>query len=97
MSDPLLTAVSGMQAASLRMQSVASNVANQQTPNYQPTQVRQTAQPGGGVRASLVKAPPTDLATQLITGQEATTAYRANLAVFGAVGRAYQSLIDIIA
>jgi flagellar basal body rod protein FlgC len=86
-----------MQAASLRMQSVASNVANQQTPNYQPTQVRQTAQPGGGVRASLVKAPPTDLATQLITGQEATTAYRANLAVFGAVGRAYQSLIDIIA
>jgi flagellar basal body rod protein FlgC len=86
-----------MQAASLRMQSVASNVANQQTPNYRPTQVQQVAQPGGGVRASLVKAPPTDLETQLVTGQEASTAYRANLAVFGAVGRAYQSLIDIIA
>jgi flagellar basal body rod protein FlgC len=97
MSDPLLTAVSGMQAASLRMQSVASNVANQQTPNYRPTQVQQTAQPGGGVRASLVKAPPTDLETQMVSGMEASTAYRANLAVFGAVGRAYQSLIDIIA
>jgi flagellar basal body rod protein FlgC len=86
-----------MQVAALRMQSVASNVANQQTPNYQPTEVQQTAQPGGGVRGSLVKAPPTDLESQLVSGMEASTAYRANMAVFGAVGRAYQSLIDIIA
>ena len=97
MSDPLLTAVSGMQAASLQMQSVASNVANAQTSNYQPTAVQQTAQPGGGVRASLVKSPPTDLPTQLVSGMEASAAYRANLAVFGAMGRAYKSLLDIIA
>jgi flagellar basal body rod protein FlgC len=97
MSDPLLTAVSGMQVAALRMQSVASNVANAQTPNHQPTQVQQTAQPGGGVKGTLVKSPPTDLETQLVTGKEASAAYRANMAVFGAVGRAYQSLIDIIA
>jgi len=97
MSDPLIPAVSGMQVAALRMQSVASNVANQQTPNYQPTQVQQTAQPSGGVSGSLVKSPPTDLETQLVTGKEASAAYRANMAVFGAMGRAYQSLIDIIA
>lgn len=97
MGNPLITAVSGMQAAALRMQSVASNVANEQTQNYQPTQVQQTTQPGGGVRASLVKAPPTDLATQLVSGQEASIAYRANMAVYGAVGRAYKSLLDIIA
>ena len=86
-----------MQAAALQMQSVAWNVANAPSQNYQPTAVRQVAQPCGGVRASLVKSPPTDLETQLVSGQEASIAYRANLAVFGAVGRAYKSLLDIIA
>ncbi|HEY2033892.1 MAG TPA: flagellar basal body protein [Rhizomicrobium sp.] len=97
MSDSLLTAVSGMQAASLQMQAAASNVANAQTPSYQPVAVQQTAQSGGGVRASLVKSPPTDLPAQLVSGIEASTAYRANFAVFGAMGRAYKSLLDIIA
>ena len=86
-----------MQAAALQVQSVASNVANAPSQNYQPTAVQQVAQPGGGVSASLVKSPPTDLETQLVSGQEASIAYRANLAVFGAVGRAYKSLLDIIA
>ena len=45
-----------MQAAALQMQSVASNVANAPSQNYQPTAVQQVAQPGGGVRASLVNA-----------------------------------------
>jgi flagellar basal body rod protein FlgC len=97
MSDPFLVAASGMQAAALQMQSVASNVANRQTKNYQPTAVMQSAQAGGGVRASLVKSPPTDLAAQLVSGMEASAAFRANAAVFGAMRRTYKSLLDVIA
>jgi flagellar basal body rod protein FlgC len=97
MSDPLLTAVSGLQAAALRMQSVASNVAHAQKPDAQPTSAQKTASSGGGMRAALVASPPTDLETEPVTGKQASAAYRANMAVFGAMGRAYQSLIDIIA
>jgi hypothetical protein len=98
MSDPLLTAVSGMQAAALRMPSGAATATPAQTPNLQPTPAQQTASSsGGGVRAALVASPPTDLETGLVTGKQASAAYRANMAVFGAMGRAYQSLIDIIA
>ena len=97
MLDPVNIAVSGMQAVSLKMQSAASNIANGQTQNYKPTAVQTVAQPDGGVRASLVASPPTDVETQLVSGDEASAAYRANMAVFGAMGRAYKSLIDIIA
>lgn len=97
MSDPLLTAVSGMQAAALRMPSGAATATPAQTPNPQPTPAQQTASPGSGVRAALVASSPGDLETELVTGKQASAAYRANMAVFGAMGRAYQSLIDIIA
>jgi flagellar basal body rod protein FlgC len=97
MSDPLIIAASGLQVAALRMQSVGSNVANAHGPDHQPTQVRETARADGTVSGQLVPAARTDLATQLVSQQETSTAYRANMAVFGAVGRAYQSLIDIIA
>ena len=67
MISALSTALSGMQAASLRMDATASNLANMDTvgsltpggkPAYQPVTVAQAALPGGGVSASLQKVSP---------------------------------------
>lgn len=92
-----MKAASGLQAASLWMQSAASNVANNNTPNYRPTAVANRTTPDGGVSAQLVPSPRTDLETQMVSQMEASTAARANMAVFSMAGRAYKSLIDIIA
>jgi flagellar basal-body rod protein FlgC len=62
MGDPISIAVSGLNAASLRLSTAASNIANSQdtaplTPQpgdpqpYQPVDVNQTAAPGGGTQA----------------------------------------------
>lgn len=79
------------------MQSVASNVANAQTKGYQPTTVMNRTTPDGGVSAQLVPSPRADLETQLASQMQASAAARANMAVFAMAGRAYKSLIDIIA
>ncbi len=63
MGDPISIAVSGLNAASLRLEAAASNIANSQdtaplTPQpgdpqpYQPIDVTQTATPGGGTQAA---------------------------------------------
>jgi len=97
MLDAMTKAASGLQAASLWMQSTASNVANSNTKNYRPTAVAFHTKADGGVSAQLVPSPRTDLETQMVSQMEASTAARANMAVFSAAGRAYKSLIDIIA
>lgn len=97
MLDAMMKAASGLQAASLWMQSTASNVANANTKNYQPTTVANRTTPDGGVSGQLVPSPRADLETQMASQLEASAASRANLAVFNAAGRAYKSLIDIIA
>jgi hypothetical protein len=96
MLDATIISASGLQAASLQMQSAAQNMANAVSANYQPTTVALTTRADGGVSAQLVPAPATDLATQLVSQQEASFSERANLAVFGAAGRAYQSLLDML-
>jgi flagellar basal body rod protein FlgC len=96
MLDSMMRAASGLQAASLWMQSAASNVANNNTKNYQPTAAALHTRPDGGVSAQLVPSPRTDLETQMASQMEASTAARANMAVFSVAGRAYKSLIDII-
>jgi flagellar basal-body rod protein FlgC len=73
MSDAISNAVSGLNAASLRLEAAASNVANSQdtaplTPEaglplpYQPVDVVQNAAPGGGTQAHLVPVTPPDQA-----------------------------------
>ena|SRR5690242_79441 len=96
MLDVLSIAASGVQAASLRSEAAASNIANAQTQNYKPVAVAQQTRADGGVNAQLVPAAQTDLATQLVSQQEASFTERANLAVFGAAGRAYQTLLDLV-
>ena len=61
MSNAGSIAISGMQAASLRLQAAASNIVNQDSGGYQPVSVAQSPAPDGGVTASLQPASPAAL------------------------------------
>jgi flagellar basal-body rod protein FlgC len=61
MSSAGSIAISGMQAASLRLQAAASNIVNQDSGGYQPVSVAQSPAPDGGVTASLQPASPAAL------------------------------------
>jgi len=76
-------ALSGLNAASLRLESSAHNIANLQTPEFRRQQVRQQAQPGGGVSAEPVRAerPGDALAEDIVAQMQASIDYRANLQV----------------
>jgi len=96
MTNITTIAASGIQAAAVQLQSAAQNIANAPSQNYQPTRVAEETRADGGVSAKMVPAAPTDLSTQLVAQQEASVTERANMAVFAAAGRAYQSLLDLI-
>ena len=49
-------ALSGLHAASLRLEAAASNIVNSDSNTYQPVSVSQSPSPGGGVSASLQPA-----------------------------------------
>jgi flagellar basal-body rod protein FlgC len=53
MDNAMSIAVSGMQAASLRLAAAASNIVNMDSAGYQPVAVAQSPAGDGGVRASL--------------------------------------------
>lgn len=50
------TALSGMNANATRVAVSANNVANARTPDYQPQEVVQTSQAGGGVDVSVTES-----------------------------------------
>jgi flagellar hook protein FlgE len=85
----------GMAAAALGVSTAASNIANLQTPGYQPSRVEQTALPDGGVSGTVVKAGDplaevradrallagngVDLAQEIVTQMTAARTFEANL------------------
>lgn len=78
------TAFSGMAAQQKRLDAVAHNIANVDTPDYARRSVEMIMAPGGGVRTVTREAPATggvDLATELTDMIGAKMAYEANLAV----------------
>lgn len=77
-------ASSGMAAAQTRLQSSASNIANLSTENYRRQEVSQTAQTGGGVSATVSRAPTEGAAmeTDMVAQLQAKNSFLANLAVF---------------
>ncbi|MEQ8480364.1 MAG: flagellar basal body protein [Hoeflea sp.] len=88
-SSIISTAFSGMAAQQKRMEAIASNVANADTPGYARRDVAMVSGPnngaGGGVQA-VVREDDTgaggiDLATELTGMIEAKMGYEANLAV----------------
>lgn len=61
MGNAMNIAVSGMQAASLRLEAAASNIVNSDSGGYQPVSVAQSPAPDGGVSASLQPVTPAAL------------------------------------
>ncbi len=53
MLSPLHSALSGLQASSLHLQSSANNIANSRSEGFQRTRVVQTAEPTGTVRTTV--------------------------------------------
>ena len=108
----LTSAVSGMEAASLRLDVAANNIANSSTPGFQPSEVALAATAGGGVSARVVpgQAPPTiaglpaneqpsgtDLIQEMATVLEAPLGYAANARVVRAQDEATATLLDTFA
>lgn len=98
------TALSGMRAAQMRLDSSAHNVANLQTPDFRRQVVTQTARPGhGGVdvhidREAAMQAPAGDgfgrLAEDLVGQRMSLYSFEANLRTVQAHDRMLGALLD---
>lgn len=89
-------AVSGVQAASTRLNVAAHNIANDQTPNFKPQVVHQS-QETAGVVTTIGKAEEigADLAAELVEQRAASYAYKANLRTIRTQEDMMGSLLDI--
>jgi flagellar hook protein FlgE len=108
MTPALVTAVSGMRDASLRLDVAAHNIANANTPDFVPLRVDSADVAGGGVisavSAPLLPAPSypplssgTDLAAELIGLVAARVAFAASAAVASTAGRMQRAALDVLA
>jgi len=95
--NTLSIAQSGMQAAQLRLNASANNVANAQTEGFRRDQVQQQAQAGGGVTARIDKVPQpgTDLAQDLVEQKSATYAFKANVQMIRSADDMMGRLLDM--
>ena len=91
------TALSGMNAASLRLDTSANNVANSLTPGYQRQATLQQAVPGGGVVATVRQADAESgsMAEDLVTQIDASVQFKANLKVLQTQNRLLGTLLDL--
>lgn len=89
-------AVSGVQAASTRLNVSAHNVANANTPDFQKQVVRQS-QETAGVVTTIGKSDEVgvDLAAELVEQQAASYDYKANLRAIRTQEEMMGSLLDI--
>ncbi len=90
-------ALSGMNAASLSLNSAAHNIANLQTPGFRRQLTVQQAQPEGGVSVTLGRAAEAgDALAEDIVGQKvASYAFKANLLTLQTQDRMLGSLLDL--
>jgi flagellar basal body rod protein FlgC len=90
------TAVSGVQAASARLNVSSHNIANANTPNFQRQVVHQS-QETAGVVTSVGKSDEigVDLATEIVEQQAASYAYKANLRTIRTQEDMMGSLLDV--
>ncbi|GAA4427139.1 flagellar basal body protein [Acidovorax lacteus] len=98
MGNLITAASSGLQAAQLRLDSAAHNVANVNTGNFRRQEVVQTEAPGGaGVQASLRKAdtPGVALEQEAVDQMAATYAFKANLQTLRTQDRMMGALLDV--
>ncbi|PLX93344.1 MAG: flagellar biosynthesis protein FlgC [Desulfuromonas sp.] len=111
MIDAMGSAVSGLQAQSLRLNSTANNVANSQTEGYTPSTVTMTEAEQGGVRAQLQKpvtandssqsvenpASKVDLAKEMVNMMQTKQFYSANLKTVSVADSMTGDLLDTFA
>ena len=92
-------ALSGMNAAQTRLNVSAHNIANLNTAGARRQEITQTAQPEGGVRASVgtASAPGSALEDDVVSQLQAKHAFLANLAVFKTHDRTAGALLDKLA
>ena len=95
--NTITTALSGLNAAALRLDTHAHNIANSLTPGLRRQTVVQQALPSGGVAASVERAPAAgeSLAHGLVGQLSASYAYRANLKVVQTQHELMGSLLDL--
>lgn len=88
---------SGLQAAQVRLQASAHNVANLQTEDFHRQEVAQQARPdGGGVDATVKRSPAAGAALEADVVEQigAKHAFFANAAVFRTADRMLGTLLD---
>lgn len=88
--------LSGMNAATVRLNASAHNVANAGTPDFRRQTVTQSTQPGGGVGTQLVQsgAAGSDLAADAVAQMSALYDFKANLRTLLVEREMLGSLLD---
>lgn len=90
---------SGLQAAQLRLDASANNVANMNTPNYRRQVVQQEATAdSAGVRATVQREPQAEgvaLEQEAVEQMSATYAFKANLQTIKAQDEMMGSLLNV--
>ncbi|MBX3608861.1 MAG: flagellar basal body rod protein [Hydrogenophaga sp.] len=96
MISALSTATSGLQAASLRLDASAHNVANAMTPGFRREEVRASARAEGGVEAHTERAasPGVSLEQEVVDQMAAALSFKANVKVIETVDRTLGRLFD---
>ncbi|KQU80752.1 MULTISPECIES: flagellar basal body protein [unclassified Rhizobacter] len=99
MSNTFSIGLSGLNAAQLRLDSAAHNIANTQTAGFRRQQVVQQARPEGGVQADI--APPAEsggsLEADIVDQMSAAYSYKANLRTLQVQDEVLGSLLDATA
>jgi flagellar hook-associated protein FlgK len=94
-SNTAVTALSGLNAASLRMAASANNVANMNTPGYRRQGVEQAALPSGGVSATVTQAaePGVELTEEVVEQKMALYSFKANVLVLQTQDQVQRALL----
>ncbi len=98
MSSLASIASSGLQAAQLRLDASAHNVANMNTPNFRRSVVSQATRPDqSGVDASVQRAPDTGVALEqeVVDQMSATYAFKASVQLLRAQDSTLGSLLNV--
>ncbi|MBN2645305.1 MAG: hypothetical protein JXR59_07525 [Desulfuromonadaceae bacterium] len=110
MIDAMSTALSGMRAQTMRLESSANNVANSQTEGYVPSSVNMAEGVDGGVRTQLQKpvaatgvaqdaenkTSMVDQAKEMISMMESKSMYQANMKTVQTSERMVGNLLDTV-
>jgi flagellar basal body rod protein FlgG len=96
MSSISKIALSGMNAAQTQLDVAAHNLANLSTEGFKRQSVVQTEQTGGGVKATVTRAPAegSALETDIVSQLQAKHSFLANLAVFKTSNKLTGALLD---